>query len=120
MSQPFRSSLNIGHSGTLRRSDFSFTSAQAETLLFPLPKFFPDLDWFFFWTSFFCGISLKHNRSGQRVEYEEYLHVTESDKYRLMEECGGIVIADEVQVGFGRVGDHWWAFQQYESGTGNW
>lgn len=35
----------------------------------------------------------------------------------LMKECGGALIADEVQVGFGRVGDHWWAFQQY--GTGN-
>ena len=25
--------------------------------------------------------------------------------------AGGICIADEVQVGFGRVGKHWWAFQ---------
>ncbi|KAF6038553.1 ETNPPL [Bugula neritina] len=32
---------------------------------------------------------------------------------RIMDECGGLIIADEVQVGFGRVGDHWWAFQQY-------
>jgi ethanolamine-phosphate phospho-lyase len=26
-------------------------------------------------------------------------------------EAGGICIADEVQVGFGRVGKHFWAFQ---------
>ena len=25
--------------------------------------------------------------------------------------AGGVCIADEVQVGFGRVGKHWWAFQ---------
>lgn len=28
-----------------------------------------------------------------------------------MREAGGVCIADEVQVGFGRVGKHWWAFQ---------
>lgn len=28
-----------------------------------------------------------------------------------MHKAGGIVIADEVQVGFGRVGSHVWAFQ---------
>jgi len=26
-------------------------------------------------------------------------------------EAGGVCIADEVQVGFGRVGTHWWTFQ---------
>ena len=26
-------------------------------------------------------------------------------------EAGGVCIADEVQVGFGRVGKHWWAYQ---------
>lgn len=31
--------------------------------------------------------------------------------YRLIREAGGICIADEVQVGFGRVGSHWWAFE---------
>lgn len=30
---------------------------------------------------------------------------------RHIHEAGGVVIADEVQVGFGRVGKHWWAFQ---------
>lgn len=30
-----------------------------------------------------------------------------------MREAGGICIADEVQVGFGRVGTHMWAFQMY-------
>ena len=28
-----------------------------------------------------------------------------------MRKAGGICIADEVQVGFGRVGSNWWAFQ---------
>lgn len=28
-----------------------------------------------------------------------------------MRNAGGLVIADEVQVGFGRVGSHFWAFQ---------
>lgn len=28
-----------------------------------------------------------------------------------MRGAGGVVIADEVQVGFGRVGSHFWAFQ---------
>ena len=36
--------------------------------------------------------------------------------FRLIRKSGGLVIADEVQVGFGRVGSHWWAFQQYGPG----
>jgi len=31
-------------------------------------------------------------------------------------EAGGVCIADEVQVGFGRVGTHWWAFQLQGNG----
>lgn len=31
--------------------------------------------------------------------------------YETVRAAGGICIADEVQVGFGRVGKHWWAFQ---------
>lgn len=31
--------------------------------------------------------------------------------YRMVREAGGVCIADEVQVGFGRVGTHWWAFE---------
>ena len=31
--------------------------------------------------------------------------------YDIVRNAGGICIADEVQVGFGRVGSHWWAFQ---------
>ncbi|MGQ0604712.1 MAG: aminotransferase class III-fold pyridoxal phosphate-dependent enzyme, partial [Anaerolineales bacterium] len=31
--------------------------------------------------------------------------------YQLVREAGGVCIADEVQVGFGRVGAHWWAFE---------
>ena len=30
---------------------------------------------------------------------------------RYVREAGGVCIADEVQVGFGRVGKQWWAFQ---------
>ncbi len=30
---------------------------------------------------------------------------------RYVRAAGGLCIADEVQVGFGRVGSHWWAFQ---------
>lgn len=30
---------------------------------------------------------------------------------RYVRAAGGVCIADEVQVGFGRVGTHWWAFQ---------
>jgi len=31
--------------------------------------------------------------------------------YKMVRDAGGVCIADEVQVGFGRVGTHWWAFQ---------
>ncbi|XP_063237700.1 5-phosphohydroxy-L-lysine phospho-lyase [Bacillus rossius redtenbacheri] len=31
--------------------------------------------------------------------------------FRHVREAGGVCVADEVQVGFGRVGKHWWAFQ---------
>lgn len=30
---------------------------------------------------------------------------------RLIHKAGGVFIADEIQVGFGRVGKHFWAFQ---------
>lgn len=33
--------------------------------------------------------------------------------FRHVREAGGVCIADEVQVGFGRVGTHMWAFQLY-------
>lgn len=33
--------------------------------------------------------------------------------YKHVREAGGVCIADEVQVGFGRVGSHMWAFQLY-------
>ncbi|KMQ94516.1 alanine--glyoxylate aminotransferase 2-like protein, partial [Lasius niger] len=33
--------------------------------------------------------------------------------YKHVREAGGVCIADEVQVGFGRVGTHMWAFQLY-------
>ncbi|RZS79193.1 hydroxylysine kinase /5-phosphonooxy-L-lysine phospho-lyase [Phyllobacterium myrsinacearum] len=33
------------------------------------------------------------------------------DVYAMVRAAGGICAADEVQVGFGRVGSHWWAFE---------
>ena len=47
--------------------------------------------------------------SGQIIYPKNYLRET----YTHVREAGGICIADEVQVGFGRVGSHWWAFQTY-------
>ena len=45
--------------------------------------------------------------AGQVFLPEGYL----KEVYRLVREAGGLCIADEVQVGFGRVGSHWWAFE---------
>lgn len=45
--------------------------------------------------------------AGQVFLPEGYL----KEVYRLVREAGGVAIADEVQVGFGRVGSHWWAFE---------
>lgn len=45
--------------------------------------------------------------AGQVFLPEGYL----KEVYRLVREAGGVCIADEVQVGFGRVGSHWWAFE---------
>ena len=44
---------------------------------------------------------------GQIVLPENYL----KEVYTVMRKSGGICIADEVQVGFGRVGTHMWAFE---------
>ena len=43
----------------------------------------------------------------QIIYPENYLR----EAYRHVRAAGGLCIADEVQVGFGRVGKHWWAFQ---------
>lgn len=45
--------------------------------------------------------------AGQVVPPKGYLRNT----YAAVRKVGGICIADEVQVGFGRVGSHFWAFQ---------
>jgi len=37
-----------------------------------------------------------------------------AESYRLIREAGGVCIADEVQVGFGRVGSDFWGFQTHE------
>merc|ERR1712126_319837 len=46
---------------------------------------------------------------GQIVYPDNYL----KEVYKSVRAAGGIVIADEVQVGFGRVGSHMWAFETY-------
>jgi 4-aminobutyrate aminotransferase-like enzyme/Ser/Thr protein kinase RdoA (MazF antagonist)/murein DD-endopeptidase MepM/ murein hydrolase activator NlpD len=37
------------------------------------------------------------------------------DAYRLVRGAGGVCIADEVQTGFGRMGTHFWAFEDHEA-----
>lgn len=44
---------------------------------------------------------------GQIIPPDNYLR----EVYKNVRAAGGICIADEVQVGFGRVGKHWWGFQ---------
>lgn len=34
--------------------------------------------------------------------------------YQLVREKGGLVIADEVQTGLGRIGEHMWGFQNFD------
>jgi 4-aminobutyrate aminotransferase-like enzyme len=36
-----------------------------------------------------------------------------AEAYRHVRAAGGLCIADEVQVGLGRVGSHWWAFEEH-------
>jgi alanine-glyoxylate transaminase / (R)-3-amino-2-methylpropionate-pyruvate transaminase len=36
------------------------------------------------------------------------------EAYKLVREHGGLCIADEVQTGFGRTGDHYWGFQNFD------
>lgn len=45
--------------------------------------------------------------AGQIVLPEGYL----AEAYRHVRAAGGVCIADEVQVGLGRTGHHWWAFE---------
>ncbi len=45
--------------------------------------------------------------AGQVFLPEGYLR----EVYAMVRAAGGVCIADEVQVGFGRVGSHWWAFE---------
>ncbi|XP_026677848.1 ethanolamine-phosphate phospho-lyase [Diaphorina citri] len=44
---------------------------------------------------------------GQIIPPANYLR----EVYKHVRAAGGVCVADEVQVGFGRVGTHWWAFQ---------
>ncbi|MGN8117211.1 aminotransferase class III-fold pyridoxal phosphate-dependent enzyme [Labrys sp. 22185] len=45
--------------------------------------------------------------AGQVFLPEGYL----KEVYAMVRAAGGLCVADEVQVGFGRVGSHWWAFE---------
>ncbi|MTI17512.1 aminotransferase class III-fold pyridoxal phosphate-dependent enzyme [Rhodobacteraceae bacterium RKSG542] len=56
--------------------------------------------------SFFIAESIP-SVAGQVFMPDGYLQ----EVYRLVREAGGLCVADEVQVGFGRVGRHWWAFE---------
>jgi len=57
--------------------------------------------------AFFCESVL--SCGGQIVLPEGYL----KHAYQLVREAGGVCVADEVQVGFGRVGSHFWAFEMH-------
>ncbi|KAG5876697.1 hypothetical protein JTB14_025822 [Gonioctena quinquepunctata] len=46
---------------------------------------------------------------GQVIPPKNYF----GEVYSYVRAAGGICIADEVQVGFGRIGKQWWAFQQF-------
>jgi len=46
---------------------------------------------------------------GQIIFPDNYLE----EVYKAVRSRGGVVIADEVQVGFGRVGSHMWAYETY-------
>ena len=50
---------------------------------------------------------------GQIIFPDSYLKTA----YEHVRAAGGVVIADEVQVGFGRNGSHMWAFQTYGADT---
>ena len=50
---------------------------------------------------------------GQVILPQGYLN----EVYKSVRAAGGVCIADEVQVGFGRVGSHMWAFQTYGEGV---
>ena len=55
--------------------------------------------------AFFCESML--GCAGQIVLPDGYLR----EAYRRVRKAGGVCVADEVQVGFGRVGSHFWAFE---------
>ena len=56
--------------------------------------------------AFYCESIL--SCAGQIVLPDGYLPAM----YKEIRDRGGLCIADEVQVGFGRIGSHFWAFQQ--------
>ncbi|XP_019868208.1 alanine--glyoxylate aminotransferase 2-like [Aethina tumida] len=47
---------------------------------------------------------------GQVIPPQSYF----KNVYKHVRAAGGVCIADEVQVGFGRIGKHWWTFQHYD------
>lgn len=57
-----------------------------------------------------CGLCAVFGLSEQVVLPPTYLERC----YALVRAAGGVCIADEVQTGFGRNGDHFWMFQQHD------
>ena len=55
--------------------------------------------------AFFCESAL--SCAGQTMLPEGYL----ADAFRVLQEHGAACIADEVQTGFGRLGDVFWGFE---------
>jgi 4-aminobutyrate aminotransferase-like enzyme len=58
--------------------------------------------------AFFCESVL--SCAGQIVLPPGFLKQT----YQQVRNAGGVCVADEVQVGFGRVGSHFWAFEMQQ------
>jgi 4-aminobutyrate aminotransferase-like enzyme/Ser/Thr protein kinase RdoA (MazF antagonist) len=55
--------------------------------------------------AFFCESAV--SCGGQIILPPDYLR----ESYAAVHEAGGVCVADEVQTGFGRAGDHFWAFE---------
>jgi 4-aminobutyrate aminotransferase-like enzyme len=58
-----------------------------------------------------CGFIAESMPSvaGQIVLPRDYL----KESYEAVRDAGGVCIADEVQIGYGRIGTHFWAFEHY-------
>ena len=64
---------------------------------------------FFFCTIIWCVLTFKICLFD--LHYDTFLLLFSQSLLRYVREAGGVCIADEVQVGFGRCGKHFWAFE---------